>query len=148
MIIVCLLKSGITMLIHNKDDIEFVTEFPCLLGHPVEWLDIISKCWIYDCDAHQDRTRATWQGVQIKHRNNLTLNLHLQTFVAFMAFQNVVCLVCIQKIISVKNYFRTHLVSNYKTQKYRVSRISKLWSNFFTFKIDGDIRKFVQVPVN
>ena len=22
------------MLIHNKDDIEFVTEFPCLLGHP------------------------------------------------------------------------------------------------------------------
>ena len=24
-----------TMLIHNKDDIEFVTEFPCLLGHPV-----------------------------------------------------------------------------------------------------------------
>ena len=30
-----LLKSGITMLIHNKDDIELVTEFPCLLGHPV-----------------------------------------------------------------------------------------------------------------
>ena len=23
------------MLIHNKDDIEFVTKFPCLLGHPV-----------------------------------------------------------------------------------------------------------------
>ena len=23
------------MLIHNKDHIEFVTEFPCLLGHPV-----------------------------------------------------------------------------------------------------------------
>ena len=30
-----LLKSGITMLIHNKDAIEFVTEFPCFLGHPV-----------------------------------------------------------------------------------------------------------------
>ena len=29
------MKLGITMLIHNKDDIEFVTEFPCLLGHPV-----------------------------------------------------------------------------------------------------------------
>ena len=28
-------ESGITMLIHNKDDIEFVTEFPCFLGHPV-----------------------------------------------------------------------------------------------------------------
>ncbi len=23
------------MLILNKDDLEFVTEFPCLLGHPV-----------------------------------------------------------------------------------------------------------------
>ena len=29
------LKLGITMLIHKKDDIEFVTEFPCLLAHPV-----------------------------------------------------------------------------------------------------------------
>ena len=29
------LKLGNTMLIHNKDDIEFVTEFPCFLGHPV-----------------------------------------------------------------------------------------------------------------
>ena len=29
------LKKGITMLIHNKDDIEFVTEFLCFLGHPV-----------------------------------------------------------------------------------------------------------------
>ena len=24
-----------TMPIHNKDDIQFVTEFPCLLGHAV-----------------------------------------------------------------------------------------------------------------
>ena len=30
------MKIGITMLIHNKDDIEFVTEFPCFLGHPVQ----------------------------------------------------------------------------------------------------------------
>ena len=30
-----LLKLGTTLLIHNKDDIEFVTEFPCFLGHPV-----------------------------------------------------------------------------------------------------------------
>ena len=29
------MKLVITMLIHNKGDIEFVTEFPCLLGHPV-----------------------------------------------------------------------------------------------------------------
>ena len=27
------------MLIHNKDDIEFVTEFPCFLGHPVPFLN-------------------------------------------------------------------------------------------------------------
>ena len=32
------LKLGITMLIHNKDDIQFVTEFPCFLGHPVLYL--------------------------------------------------------------------------------------------------------------
>ena len=29
------MKLVSTMLIHKKDDIEFVTEFPCLLGHPV-----------------------------------------------------------------------------------------------------------------
>ena len=32
------MKLGITMLIHNKDDIEFVTKFPCSWGVPV------SKC--------------------------------------------------------------------------------------------------------
>ena len=32
------LKLGITMLIHIKDDIEFVTEFQCLLRHPVLYL--------------------------------------------------------------------------------------------------------------
>ena len=32
--ILWLLKLGITMLIHNKDDIEFVTEFPCFFGTP------------------------------------------------------------------------------------------------------------------
>jgi len=30
------LKLDITMLIHFKDDIQFVTEFPCFLGHPVD----------------------------------------------------------------------------------------------------------------
>ena len=33
------MKIGITMLIHNKDDIEFVTEFPCFLGHPVHMFE-------------------------------------------------------------------------------------------------------------
>ena len=31
-----LLKLGITMLIHNKDDNELVAEFPSSLGHPVK----------------------------------------------------------------------------------------------------------------
>ena len=30
------MKVGITMLIHNKDDIEFVSELPCFLGHTVQ----------------------------------------------------------------------------------------------------------------
>ena len=29
------MKLGITMQIHNNDDIKFVTELPCFLGHPV-----------------------------------------------------------------------------------------------------------------
>ena len=28
------MKLGITMLIYNKDDIQFVTEFPCFFGTP------------------------------------------------------------------------------------------------------------------
>ena len=39
--------------IHNKDDIQFVTEFPCFLGHPVgkigwelEWIKTKQKVGI------------------------------------------------------------------------------------------------------
>ena len=46
-IILCLLKLGITTLIHNKEDIEFVTEFPCLLGHPVYRMCTIHKSCRY-----------------------------------------------------------------------------------------------------
>ena len=38
------MKSGITMLMYNKDDIEFVTEFPCFLGHPVS--DVLTYCFL------------------------------------------------------------------------------------------------------
>ena len=31
------------MLIHVKDDIEFVTEFPCLLGRPVEKSEVFNS---------------------------------------------------------------------------------------------------------
>ena len=47
------MKLGTTMLIHNKDDIQFVTEFPCFLGHPVgkigwelEWIKTKQKVGI------------------------------------------------------------------------------------------------------
>ena len=40
--ILWLLKFGITMLIHNKDDIQFVTEFPCFLGHSVPHISFLS----------------------------------------------------------------------------------------------------------
>ena len=48
------LKLGITMLIHNKDDIQFVTEFLCFLGHPVFKVEklkreiyITRRCYIF-----------------------------------------------------------------------------------------------------
>ena len=37
------MKLGITMLILNKDDIEFVTEFLCFLGHPVKYYKMMFK---------------------------------------------------------------------------------------------------------
>ena len=40
------MKLGITMLIHNKDDIEFVTEFPCFLGHPVLYCTLLCRLYI------------------------------------------------------------------------------------------------------
>ena len=40
------------MLIHNKDDIEFVTEFPCLLGHPVWALHGYNRTFILKIHAH------------------------------------------------------------------------------------------------
>jgi len=40
-----ILKLGITMLIHNKDDIQFVTEFPWyFLGHPVTPKNVLFLC--------------------------------------------------------------------------------------------------------
>ena len=41
------MKLGITMLIHNKDDIKFVTEFPCFLGHPVLKLEKVLSGYIF-----------------------------------------------------------------------------------------------------
>ena len=51
------MKLGITMLMHNKDDNKFVTEFPCFLGHPVPrvlyleyttWITILGVYYLKD----------------------------------------------------------------------------------------------------
>ena len=36
------------MLIHNKDYIEFVTEYPCLLGHPVFYVCTPTRVDMFD----------------------------------------------------------------------------------------------------
>ena len=55
------------MLIHNKDDIEFVTEFPCFLGHPVDkdtYLEILcsgGKTWSWFRSlVNARRIKKTW----------------------------------------------------------------------------------------
>ena len=50
------MKSGITMLIHNKNYIEFVTEFPCLLGHPV----------LGECTYSLKKSSKEVQGIRLK----------------------------------------------------------------------------------
>ena len=42
-------KLGITMLIHDKDDILFVTEFPCFQGHPVYIYMYINEKTCFKC---------------------------------------------------------------------------------------------------
>ena len=50
------------MLIHNKDDIEFVTEFPCLLGNPVvqncifDQFDFITLCKVFTLTEEINQT--------------------------------------------------------------------------------------------
>ena len=39
------------MLIHNKHDIEFVTEFPCFLGHPVYYFLYFKKLFDSSIDT-------------------------------------------------------------------------------------------------
>ena len=42
-------KSGITMLILNKDNLKFVIQFPCLLGHPVCRMTALMKLNQLNC---------------------------------------------------------------------------------------------------
>ena len=59
------MKLGIKILIHNKDDIEFVTELPCLLGHPVLTNDkeffFFSIAWSkYFLSQRKKKVRQFW----------------------------------------------------------------------------------------
>ena len=58
---VWLLKLGITMLIHNKDNIQFVTEFPCFLGHPVDSLCTQNRQELYSPRTHTSRGQSALQ---------------------------------------------------------------------------------------
>ena len=49
-------KLGITMLIHDKDDILFVTEFPCFQGHPVYIYMYINEKTCFKCTGLPKKT--------------------------------------------------------------------------------------------
>jgi len=64
------------MLIHNKDDIEFVTEFPCFLVHPVAIIealiqkeyDIKSKLNVLFKDVSRIKSRREGQNLNCKFK--------------------------------------------------------------------------------
>ena len=66
------MKLGITMLIHNKDDVEFVTEFPCFLGHPV---GAMVQPWSLICESNQGAYCESNQFITISIKNVLHLRL-------------------------------------------------------------------------
>ena len=68
------LKLGITMLIHNEDDIEFVTEFPCLLGHPVDTMGH-AKLWNCKTTFKQSYVYFMLFLQQMSYTSSLNINL-------------------------------------------------------------------------
>ena len=53
------MKLGITMLIHNKDDIEFGTEFSYFLGHSVSELKTLSGPESWQFTIHNGTLKKT-----------------------------------------------------------------------------------------
>ena len=72
------------MLIHNKDDFEFVTEFPCFLGHPV---DETNTQRTYNLKSFQvleiSRPFVLRKGIQTMWKNFLATNIR-ERFVFFV----------------------------------------------------------------
>ena len=61
--ILWLLKLGNTMLIHNKYDTKFVTDFPSFLGHPV----VNKSFWFFGLTSQSYSTNMSF----IKFKKNL-----------------------------------------------------------------------------
>ena len=76
------MKLGITMLINNKDDIKFVTEFPCFLEHPVEYKGTESFCHNISNPfilASQCRRLYICQTMNSDKSNNISLKYQMFT---------------------------------------------------------------------
>ena len=73
--ILWLLKLGITMLTHNKDDIQFVTEFPCF------WDTLYN---IHNSKSASDKILIFQIGSALKCRNALTLDFTSLTRLYFL----------------------------------------------------------------
>ena len=63
------MKLGITMLNHNKEDIEFVTEFPCFLGQPVK--QVFSNNTFVEIELIKNTLYFSIYASQVLKMNNL-----------------------------------------------------------------------------
>ena len=69
------MKSGITILILNKNDSEIVTEFTCLLGHPVYFALLTNV--LSEENILKLKSSNVCPDVFLHDLNNLPWNLHL-----------------------------------------------------------------------
>jgi len=59
--------------VSSCDDIEFVTEFPCLLGHPVLYLEqSMNKITFYSVYKGDNPMRVVNLGVILQYSNNFS----------------------------------------------------------------------------
>ena len=65
------------MLIHNKDDIEFVTEFPCFLGHPVVEHADLNKSWVLYLTV-----KMSTKGEKCSYKPSQNITRHMYSLVA------------------------------------------------------------------
>ena len=126
------MKLGITMLIHNKDDIEFVTEFPCFLGHPVLLLISIYLFHIsivcinkrnlaiyYLSIQYTDYTiykTSYWKQICINTTNLLTV---LQQFLLLLKFKNSNSFYFIRICEKMKLYNFSFICKYFKGRKFQ-----------------------------